>query len=159
MPPRVDSRRTPPAFPESIFFCSKAQIDELERHLPNNADQILGGSIKDSQEIWMNMLQTATRGITTLLRIIRMQGEKNNAHIPYRDSHFTRILQPTLSGNVIPFAIVIMGDPYEPSLINEWLSGTINSLRFLSELQVLKNYVWNSSRIVCEQQDRGVKCK
>ena len=137
---------------ESIFFCSKAQIDELERHLPNNADQILGGSIKDSQEIWMNMLQTATRGITTLLRIIRMQGEKNNAHIPYRDSHFTRILQPTLSGNVIPFAIVIMGDPYEPSLINEWLSGTINSLRFLSELQVLKNYVWNSSRIVCEQQ-------
>ena len=141
---------------ESIFFCSKIQIDEVQRNLPNNADQILGGSIKDSQEIWMNMLQTATRGITTLLRIIRMQGEKKNGHIPYRDSHFTRILKPTLSGNVIPFAIAIMGDPYEASSTNEWLSGTINALRFLSELQVLKNYVWSSSHIVCKQSSRSV---
>jgi len=133
---------------ELLMFLPQYKLTELIRVKRNVSaiEELCNGRPSECQELWTNVLQTCMRALSSVVRITRLLKERiagdGALHIPFRDSHFTRILQPVLNGNFTPFCISLIGSP-------NTAQGPINALRLASELTQLKNFVWvtNSSTL------------
>ena len=71
--------------------------------------------------------------LTTLGRVINSLTDGKSAHIPYRDSKLTRVLQESLGGNSKTCLIITCS----PSIYNE--SETLSTLRFGERAKKIKN--------------------
>jgi kinesin family member 5 len=71
--------------------------------------------------------------LSALGNVIHALSEGKSAHIPYRDSKLTRLLQESLGGNSLTSLIVNVS----PSSYNE--AETVTSLRFGHRAKAVKN--------------------
>lgn len=98
---------TPPSGENYIFYMPMHVFANETTHRAK-PEIWLGTPVREGQELWANNLKSGMRSLSTLVRIVRsLRDTTTTAHVPYRDSHFTRILEPVLSGNFAPFAVCI----------------------------------------------------
>eukprot|EP00928_Gymnodinium_smaydae_P033197 TRINITY_DN23843_c0_g2_i2.p1 TRINITY_DN23843_c0_g2~~TRINITY_DN23843_c0_g2_i2.p1 ORF type:complete len:718 (+),score=225.32 TRINITY_DN23843_c0_g2_i2:188-2341(+) len=75
------------------------------------------------------------RSLSALGNVINALTDKKTAHVPYRDSKLTRVLQESLGGNSKTSLIITCS----PSVLNE--SETISTCRFGQRAKMIKNVV------------------
>jgi hypothetical protein len=162
-----------------FFFLKYTMIQELYDGKISLAilEQEIGGRLVENQDVWLSRMQTALLALSTLVRIIRIiksqsRNRDTNVHVPYRDSHFTRVLQPVLSGNFASFSLCLIGafdNENEKSKSNlkditekekeieknEKIEKTVMTLRMASELQGLENYIWTSDRLQSREKRKN----
>eukprot|EP00956_Cyclotella_meneghiniana_P025941 scaffold55148_cov49-Cyclotella_meneghiniana.AAC.10 len=99
------------------------------------------------------------KSLFTLSTVLRGRGQKNPAHINYRDSKLTRILKPSLSGNA-RMAVVCCISPSE-SYIDE----TRSTLNFAKDTSLVKmnavsnEVITNASMNKVIEGDAGIDAK
>lgn len=81
----------------------------------------------------MDEAKGINKSLTFLGIVINTLTEGKSAHIPYRDSKLTRVLQESLGGNSKTCLIITCS----PSIFNE--SETISTLRFGKRAKEIKN--------------------
>lgn len=85
--------------------------------------------------------------LSALGNVISALADRDKAHVPYRDSKLTRVLQESLGGNSKTSLIITCS----PSMVNA--QETLSTLRFGQRAKMIKNVV----RINMEQSVEGLK--
>jgi hypothetical protein len=145
--PSAEALNFKPEKEEEIHFISHGEFSPL-----NNIIPIAPEEAKVSTNKLLISLQIGLQALSTVGRVVNalranVNGDPNitsngstallngKQHIPYRDSLFTRLLKPSLSGNCSVFMV---------TPVNGKSDNIVNNLRFASDLGGLYNSMWTN---------------